>query len=58
MLAVAEMQMEQLRQEAIELKKVCEIAREACRKNLTHASVKDEQVLFEAFKLLDAAVNP
>ena len=57
-LSMAAHQMEQLRQEVMGLRRVCEFAREACRENLVYAAVKNEQVLLEAFNKCDAVLNP
>lgn len=57
-LAVAGNVLERMRQQAIELKRVLHVAREACRENLTHASCKNEQVLYEAFKRCDESLKP
>ena len=55
---VAQSQMESLRQEAMELKRVLGVAMEACRTNLTHAHRKDEQALHNAFLQCQKILNP
>lgn len=42
---------------APDLLEACEIALEACRKNLEWAAYKDEQILLEAFNKCRAAIN-